>query len=510
MNNKLAQLLAKGSPLLRRELHQSVGGQTQSGISPSAKEALIMLFSDPISGPQHGYIDGWQADGFYHYTGEGQRGDQVMTRGNKAIGDHKADGRELHLFQATGKGQPIDYVGEFAYFDRYDADAPETGGGPMRRVLIFRLKPIGSVRRTIVGPVEKAESDLVTEVAVESSNTEKAVVEPSREPYEAERKEAKLIADFIAWSHLAGRQFKRLKIIPKGEGKPLFSDLYSKKARQLIEAKGSISQDAIRMAIGQLYDYRRFAEAGTDLAVLLPERPRPDLVELIHFSGVAVVYRTEGGFDTFVRQNDVETVAVIPSLRLVNAAVEPLERLRGRRLLEWNRGSDQKCDDNKTRARKPSVVEAKYRSAQTRLLRRVIETSARQRPMAKANRGHVRFYNSPVRSVLLCWRLGKLGQALSCTSRGPTPTICHLHFELRRASIGYLKSAPLQFPLDGMAALRVARVSSIHDDARCFMLRQRAPASLGLESRCARSTGDATDIKGTRSSFISRVYQPSW
>ena len=296
MNKRLAQVVAKRGPLLRRELHQAVGGQTQSGISPSAREPLILLFSDPISGPEHGYVDGWQADGFYHYTGEGQRGDQVMARGNKAIRDHRGEGRELHLFQATGKGKPITHVGQFMYCDHYDADAPETGGGPMRRVLIFRLKPVRAIQQDAVGSVAKAERDSVAEVAVESSNTEKAVVEPSREPYEAERKEAKLIADFIAWSRRAGQEFKRLKIVPKGEGKPIFSDLYSKKARQLIEAKGSVSRDAIRMAIGQIYDYRRFADAGTRLAILLPERPRPDLVELIQSSGVGLIHRTDAGF----------------------------------------------------------------------------------------------------------------------------------------------------------------------------------------------------------------------
>ena len=125
----------------------------------------------------------------------------------------------------------------------------------MRRVLIFRLKPLRAIQQDAVGSVAKADRDSVAEVAVESSNTEKAIVEPSREPYEAERKEAKLITDFIAWSRRAGREFKRLKIVPKGEGKPIFSDLYSKKSRQLIEAKGSVSRDAIRMAIGQIYNY---------------------------------------------------------------------------------------------------------------------------------------------------------------------------------------------------------------------------------------------------------------
>ena len=116
--------------------------------------------------------------------------------------------------------------------------------------------------------------------------------------YEAERKEAKLIADFIAWSSRAGRQFKRLKIVPKGDGKPIFSDLYSKNEKQLIEAKGSVSRDAIRMAIGQIYDYRRFAERNISLAILLPELPRADLIDLIKSAGVGLIYRTDGGFAT--------------------------------------------------------------------------------------------------------------------------------------------------------------------------------------------------------------------
>src|SRR5947208_6489198 len=103
MNPKIKQFAGGSRELYRRDLHALVGGQTQSGISPSTREAVILLFSDPVSGPAHGYIDNWQADGFYHYTGEGQRGDQVMMRGNKAIRDHRLDERELHLFQAAGK-----------------------------------------------------------------------------------------------------------------------------------------------------------------------------------------------------------------------------------------------------------------------------------------------------------------------------------------------------------------------------------------------------------------------
>src|SRR5207248_293094 len=141
MNRRIKQFVSSARVLYRRDLHALVGGQTQSGISPSTRESVILVFSDPVSGPLHGYIDNWQADGFYYYTGEGQRGDQVMMRGNKAIRDHRLAQRELHLFQAAGKGKPITYIGQFTYHDHFDDDAPETGGGPIRRVWIFRLKP---------------------------------------------------------------------------------------------------------------------------------------------------------------------------------------------------------------------------------------------------------------------------------------------------------------------------------------------------------------------------------
>jgi hypothetical protein len=298
MNPKIKQFIGGKRELYRRDLHSLVGGQTQSGISPSTREPLILLFSDPVSGPLHGYIDNLQSDGFYHYTGEGQRGDQVMMRGNKAIRDHQLDGRELHVFKAAGKGRPITYFGQFIYHDHYDADAPETGGGAIRRVLIFRLKPVGELAAKTAGPLRKAKTASVEEVPIESSNTEKAVVEPSRQSYEAERKEAKLVQDFIGWSRRAGHEYTRFRIVPPGEAKPIFSDLYNKETNQLIEAKGSVSRDAIRMAVGQIFDYRRFASSKTALAILLPERPRPDLVDLIESAGINIIHRADDGFVT--------------------------------------------------------------------------------------------------------------------------------------------------------------------------------------------------------------------
>ncbi|MDA1003150.1 MAG: hypothetical protein O3B31_07345 [Chloroflexi bacterium] len=43
-----------------------------------------MFFTAAESGHQHGYFDRWDGDTFL-YTGEGQEGDQEITRGNLAI-----------------------------------------------------------------------------------------------------------------------------------------------------------------------------------------------------------------------------------------------------------------------------------------------------------------------------------------------------------------------------------------------------------------------------------------
>jgi hypothetical protein len=108
--------------------------------------------------------------------------------------------------------------------------------------------------------------------------------------------EAKLVQKFIAWSRRTGREYKRFRIVPRGEAKPHLSDLYSKETNQLIEAKGSVSRDAIRMAIGQLLDYKRFAPARTDLTILLPECPRADLVELIRSATISMIHENNDDF----------------------------------------------------------------------------------------------------------------------------------------------------------------------------------------------------------------------
>jgi hypothetical protein len=103
---------------------------------------------------------------------------------------------------------------------------------------------------------------------------------------------------FASYLEAQGHQICRLQLRPKGEPAPLYCDLFDKTTNTLYEAKGSTSRAGIRMAIGQLADYSRLTDQRPKRAVLLPEGPRPDLVDLLTAEGIDIVHPTDGAFGT--------------------------------------------------------------------------------------------------------------------------------------------------------------------------------------------------------------------
>jgi hypothetical protein len=285
--------LQPGEAIERTMLHERYGGRKQGGIGPSRLSPNVLIFSDPAAGEPHGDFDGWRADGCFHYTGEGQRGDQEMKSGNAAILNSEAEGRALRLF--LGARGRVTYEGRFGLApDRhfYTTDAPETGGGPTRNVIVFRMLPLDIQPRRSSSRLDLVlVGGSVEDVPVEEQWTEKVFVAPSRKEYEAERREQKLVLAFCEYLAAQGHEVRRLKIVPPGEAKPLFTDMFDRTTNTLYEAKGSVERGAIRMAIGQLSDYGRFVEPAAHPAVLLPSRPREDLCELLAHAGVGLVWR---------------------------------------------------------------------------------------------------------------------------------------------------------------------------------------------------------------------------
>jgi 5-methylcytosine-specific restriction protein A len=125
-----------GKTYRRREIHADVGGQGQGGISTPSGHPMILLFSGE-QGEQYGYHDGFQDDGSFWYTGEGQVGDMQMIRGNRAIFTHLEAGKALHLFQYEARGQ-VKYISQAEYVGHHYTTAPDRNNNP-RQVIVFEL-----------------------------------------------------------------------------------------------------------------------------------------------------------------------------------------------------------------------------------------------------------------------------------------------------------------------------------------------------------------------------------
>jgi hypothetical protein len=171
--------------------------------------------------------------------------------------------------------------------------------GEMREVLVFRLRPVGETKHNLLPNAEEAlqvKRTSVDEIEPESRATEQFMSAAVAERV-AERREAALITAYLEFRRASAlTKLRRLKIKPTGEVQPLFTDLYDPHAKLIIEAKGTVTREAIRMAVGQLLDYSRFVERSK-LAVLLPEVPRRDLLEFLQSHSIAVIApQADNGF----------------------------------------------------------------------------------------------------------------------------------------------------------------------------------------------------------------------
>jgi hypothetical protein len=288
--------LAPGDPIKRTTLHQKYGGRRQGGIAPSRKSPNILIFTGQ-AGHRYGYFDAWHGgENRFHYTGEGQKGDQRLIQGNLSVLEHAKHGKAIRLFR--GVRGTVSYAGEFKVdpsVSHYTTDAPDVTK-EIRKVIVFRLIPVGLIKSDGLPPPQeplKPEGSKPECAIVEAEKTDKeqftrgAVAEGT-----AERREADLIKAYRAFRQQQNlKPLKRLKIKPPGETQWLYSDLFDEDQNRVIEAKGTVTREAIRMAIGQLFDYHRFRD-GCQLAVLVPERPRKDLRDLLAKYHIAMIVRS--------------------------------------------------------------------------------------------------------------------------------------------------------------------------------------------------------------------------
>ena len=120
----------------QRDIHKQYGGQQQGGISTPRDYPMIFLFT-AATGRQYGYSDHWE-DEVFHYVGEGQRGDMEFKGGNRAVENHRINGKSLLLFESLGKGKGCRYLGPFSCVSSEQTDGVDTDG-KSRRIIVFHL-----------------------------------------------------------------------------------------------------------------------------------------------------------------------------------------------------------------------------------------------------------------------------------------------------------------------------------------------------------------------------------
>jgi hypothetical protein len=72
----------------------------------------------------------------------------------------------------------------------------------------------------------------------------------------------------------------------------MFTDIFVRETKELVEAKASSSREHLRLALGQVLDYARYVE-HTRLAVLVPTRPAQEMIDLLVSHGVGCIWEDD-------------------------------------------------------------------------------------------------------------------------------------------------------------------------------------------------------------------------
>lgn len=286
-----------GETFLRREVHEKVGGSFRHGMTSCSAGTEFLLFHDKKKSVKFGYHvwEGLQADGKFHYTGQGTRGDQSLTKSNLALIRASELGNPIHLIESVDG--VCTYLGEFLLDDPnfFMKEAPDDLQESLRQVFVFRLIP-----KTFFQGLTPSDS-----VVLKMTGVSKPWIPPKfsdlhrdQSPNSASsilRSEFKLQNEFglflLSHGHkVLSYDFK----FPEASG-TLKPDFWIEDLGMIVEAKPSTSREHVRLAIGQVLDYVHLAAyLGLKMkpAILLPGIPSSDLVDLLKDLGIQLFHKT--------------------------------------------------------------------------------------------------------------------------------------------------------------------------------------------------------------------------
>ena len=302
LNNK--KNLLPGQSIKRTELSGYLKLSGQGGIDTSDKNSLTCIFSYSKEGAKHGYKDGWN-NGIFEYFGQGLLGNMEMKGNNKSLLNHKLKQRRVFLFFKGLKGEVI-YENEFTVDgnDPYFWTTSIDDEGKLRDSIVFRLKPVKkySIKNFVSSKTNNVTKTIAKEIPLEKSSgkqSSKGVTYISRGI--KDKKEARLVEEYNSFRK--GKKLKELKrhsLQPSLSKKNYFTDGFEAESKTLIEAKASNHRDKIRMAIGQLFDYRKLLEQDNvkvnNLAILVPSCPSKDLLELLKDLKIKIIFKKDNKF----------------------------------------------------------------------------------------------------------------------------------------------------------------------------------------------------------------------
>lgn len=129
---------------------------------------------------------------------------------------------------------------------------------------------------------------------IEQIRAEQTSARAATDAVAVSRDEVLLVTRFEEWALAKGRTIGRVEF-RTSDGERLVADAYEPRRRLLIEAKASYARPFIRMAIGQLLDYRLQLGIEAPMAVLLPKQPPPSIVDLLKSCGIGLIVEIAPG-----------------------------------------------------------------------------------------------------------------------------------------------------------------------------------------------------------------------
>ncbi|WP_227679445.1 hypothetical protein [Psychrobacter immobilis] len=125
----------------RSDIHGIYKGQQYGGIATPAEYPFIFIFTGDAGG-EYGYIDDFDPNGTFRYTGEGQEGDMKMTKGNLAIHNHQKNNKEILLFESTSQGF-VRFLGYCNYVFHHIEERPDRNS-ELRDAIVFHLDMVNN------------------------------------------------------------------------------------------------------------------------------------------------------------------------------------------------------------------------------------------------------------------------------------------------------------------------------------------------------------------------------